>query len=332
MNADCSTGEVGVFIDTTLRTRIALSVPPDVTAELLISEIEKAHFTCLPSFGEIKVRGLMVKHKSCFYHLSLSAPSECALRGNKGPWFLHAAVVLQSTCSTMSARFGHDASLVEGCHPYSVGSAECINMSAVDSKLEQKCKVIESNSARRHPVDHACDTVGKVSCLPDSHGDTNLQKSTNESIGFPMPTTEKVSPEENFGLVAEDCSSGNSSTIRSLTDIITRCCSVTNTLQETQSVPEKKLTASRLQFCVASPVSADMTQRFILKDAGFGPLSSECKRPDVGQRLLMASSRLGISPAQASPVISMYRSKVKKQLGADVHIRHPIFELSENSS
>nr|XP_043621469.1 uncharacterized protein LOC122593164 isoform X2 [Erigeron canadensis] len=66
--------EVGVFIDTSLGTHIAISVSPHITASQFIRKFESMHSNCYPQIGSIKVSGLMVKRKSCLYHLAESIP------------------------------------------------------------------------------------------------------------------------------------------------------------------------------------------------------------------------------------------------------------------
>ncbi|KAJ4976406.1 hypothetical protein NE237_001512 [Protea cynaroides] len=77
--------EVAVFTDTNLGTRLAVAVSPNMTT----GEIGKEHHTCFPNFGEIKVLALMVKRKSCFYHLPDFVPIKNAFLGLRGTWFLH---------------------------------------------------------------------------------------------------------------------------------------------------------------------------------------------------------------------------------------------------
>ncbi|KAL2335525.1 hypothetical protein Fmac_016738 [Flemingia macrophylla] len=79
-------GEVTVFADTNLGTRIAFNAPPDITAASLKTDFEKAHISCLPDIGEIQVNGLMVKRKSCFYYLPDSLPMKYAFPAMRGTW------------------------------------------------------------------------------------------------------------------------------------------------------------------------------------------------------------------------------------------------------
>ncbi|KAF5728468.1 hypothetical protein HS088_TW21G00615 [Tripterygium wilfordii] len=87
-----STLEVTVFTDTNLGTHIAVAVSPDTIVGDLKRELERTHFKCLPNLREIKVLGLMVERKSCFYHLPDSFPIKHAFLGHKRSWFVHAEV------------------------------------------------------------------------------------------------------------------------------------------------------------------------------------------------------------------------------------------------
>uniref|UniRef100_A0A2N9HHG9 Uncharacterized protein n=1 Tax=Fagus sylvatica TaxID=28930 RepID=A0A2N9HHG9_FAGSY len=74
-----STVEVPVFIDTNLGTRIAMAIPPDITAgdfKILYNANHWCHLS-------------RVKRKSFFYHLPESMPMKYAFQGKKGTWFLH---------------------------------------------------------------------------------------------------------------------------------------------------------------------------------------------------------------------------------------------------
>ncbi|XVE50855.1 hypothetical protein DITRI_Ditri01bG0197600 [Diplodiscus trichospermus] len=84
-----SDAKVAVFTDTNLGTRLAMAVSPDTTVEDFQRELERAHHDCFPKLGEIEVYALMVKRKSCFYHLPLSMPIKYAFQHREGAWFLH---------------------------------------------------------------------------------------------------------------------------------------------------------------------------------------------------------------------------------------------------
>ncbi|OVA20118.1 hypothetical protein BVC80_1663g6 [Macleaya cordata] len=51
-------------------------------------EFRREHSICFPNVGEIKITGLMVKQKSCFYHLPDSMAIKNVFQGRKGIWFL----------------------------------------------------------------------------------------------------------------------------------------------------------------------------------------------------------------------------------------------------
>ncbi|CAH2033421.1 unnamed protein product [Thlaspi arvense] len=102
--------EVAIFAETSLGTRIVMTVPLNITSADLkrntikgfinakcvffAGKLEKTHASCLPSFGEIRVSGLMVKRKSQFYHLAESVSIKYIFRDNQKPWFIHAEAIL----------------------------------------------------------------------------------------------------------------------------------------------------------------------------------------------------------------------------------------------
>ncbi|KAF8059626.1 hypothetical protein N665_1227s0003 [Sinapis alba] len=88
-------GEVAVFVETNLGTRIAMSVSLDITSARFKRKLEETHASCLPSLGEIRVHGLMVQRKSQFYYLAHSLPIKYIFRDTHSkPWFIHAEATL----------------------------------------------------------------------------------------------------------------------------------------------------------------------------------------------------------------------------------------------
>ncbi|KAL3508357.1 hypothetical protein ACH5RR_027758 [Cinchona calisaya] len=80
-----------VFAVTNLGTRIALAVSQCSTVGDFKRKFEMAHLNCFPELGKIRVTGLKVWKKSCFYYLSESFPLKHAFQGAK-VWFLHIGV------------------------------------------------------------------------------------------------------------------------------------------------------------------------------------------------------------------------------------------------
>ncbi|KAG2328066.1 hypothetical protein Bca52824_010794 [Brassica carinata] len=102
-------GEVAVFVETNLGTRIAITVSLDFTSADFKRKVEETHVSCLPSLGEIRVHSLMVQRKSQFYYLAQSVPIKYIFRDNHSkPWFIHAEATLvnRSQEPSISNRFG----------------------------------------------------------------------------------------------------------------------------------------------------------------------------------------------------------------------------------
>ncbi|CAH8362580.1 unnamed protein product [Eruca vesicaria subsp. sativa] len=101
-------GEVAVFVETNLGTRIAMTVSLDITSADFKRKLEETHESCLPSLGEIRVHGLMVHRKAQFYYLAQSVPIKYIFRDNQKPWFIHAEARLVNSSQepSISNRFG----------------------------------------------------------------------------------------------------------------------------------------------------------------------------------------------------------------------------------
>ncbi|CAA7050792.1 unnamed protein product [Microthlaspi erraticum] len=86
--------EVAIFADTNLGTRIVVTVPLDIKAADFKRKLEKTHASCLPSLGEIRVHGLMVKRKSQFFYVAESVPIKYIFGDHQKPCFVHAEATL----------------------------------------------------------------------------------------------------------------------------------------------------------------------------------------------------------------------------------------------
>ncbi|KAF4380848.1 hypothetical protein G4B88_010778 [Cannabis sativa] len=90
--------KVSIFADTNLGTRIAMAVPPEITAVDFKRKFERVHCKYFAGSGEIEVCGLMVKKKSRFYYLPDSIPMKYAFQGVRGTWFLHVEAKTSAKC------------------------------------------------------------------------------------------------------------------------------------------------------------------------------------------------------------------------------------------
>ncbi|MFQ6650399.1 hypothetical protein Gotur_022373 [Gossypium turneri] len=84
-----SDDEVAVFTLTNLGTHFVIAVSPNTTVGDFHRELERTHHACFPELGKIEVHALMVRRKSCFYHLPSSMPIKYAFQHQVGTWFLH---------------------------------------------------------------------------------------------------------------------------------------------------------------------------------------------------------------------------------------------------
>ncbi|KAL3851128.1 hypothetical protein ACJIZ3_013010 [Penstemon smallii] len=124
-----------VFIDTNLGTRIVVPVSPDITAKEFKRELENVHLNCFPEVGNIRVNGLMVKKKSCYYHLSESFPLKYAFQSSNDNWFLQCEVYTQSIDGTevLNCNSAYDVS--DSVKYENISS--CINKSGIECKRKK---------------------------------------------------------------------------------------------------------------------------------------------------------------------------------------------------
>ncbi|KAK9269781.1 hypothetical protein L1049_001559 [Liquidambar formosana] len=146
-----SSVEVPVFTDTNMGTHIAMAVSPDITSGDFKKELETEHFNCFQRLGEIRVYCLMVKQKSCFYHLPESVPIKHAFQGWKGTWFLHA----EASPLTTSDRPGLSECVAEFRDQISngskfIGSLEANNCMKSTDKKKTKRKGKKRRIKRSH--------------------------------------------------------------------------------------------------------------------------------------------------------------------------------------
>ncbi|XP_059279129.1 uncharacterized protein LOC132033231 [Lycium ferocissimum] len=85
-------GEIPVFTDTNLGTRIVVPLSPHATPYHFKREVERTHLNCFSEMGQIKVDAVMVERNSCFYHLSGNFPLKHVFQHQEGFRSLHVQV------------------------------------------------------------------------------------------------------------------------------------------------------------------------------------------------------------------------------------------------
>ncbi|KAL6529434.1 hypothetical protein OROGR_015057 [Orobanche gracilis] len=277
----CSDVRKPVFVKTNLGTRLAaVPISPDITANEFKRELERTHLNCFPELGRIRVNSLMVKQKSCFYHLSESLPLKYAFPdSSEGTWFLQ--MDAQSQCApnpannisvelrdslihTDKKRTKHKRKRV-GIWSFSFLKAALLRT----PEEERRRKKRKGNRKRRAEINQT-----KMDVTADSRNET-----LSESVSISGIINKYFS---DYDEVAS------------------------NTFGTARSRHECKKYLNRRRR------------------------SSEYKyaKPEVGNRLLLASDNLGLSPSNQQPALSLRKSPFCKS--ADV-VRNLVFEMAEGS-
>ncbi|KAI5311073.1 PREDICTED: pectinesterase [Prunus dulcis] len=313
------TVEVAVFVNTNLGTRMAMDVSPDITARDLKRELETQHFNCFWNSGEIRVSRLMVKRKSCLYHLPDSVPMKSVFRGVKGTWFLHVEARFLSDrnrpCLPKYAASKPEFSITHPLHPENIVTSIAKSNTKGHCKRMLREKLFRCHNPllgklrrpfyftkirkRRKKISSAYE-VNRVQIdkekFPDCASKSMIDEHTHTS-------SEVVSVSgiihRYFSNLSED--GGPSSPTRSVTSRVV------------QSWPEEHLKTKADDICSSTQVSP-LTQFSAKRTAkpvclpsptGYGQRRYKLNKPEVGKRLVVASYSLGISPSKEHPAISL---------------------------
>ncbi|TXG67972.1 hypothetical protein EZV62_009247 [Acer yangbiense] len=268
-----SSEEVAVFTDTNLATHIAMAVSPDITAGEFKRKLERTHFSCFPSIGEIKVHGLMVKRKSSFYHLSDTVPIKHAFQGLKGTWFLRAEtkplIELDKPCPSQYIDAKVEKSNLNGI---------CCNDSLITRAKEND---IMSN--------------GEKGRTESSHGKTPLSQELSVNVPRSNSKRRRVKTVSNF----VGCSDG-----------IEKGCPVKQLKAKTDDNGSSICIDALPQFVVKTPPrtlhfpSPTYSKR--------GTLKNTPENTEVGKRLVRASEKLSLPACKKSSTLSLSRMKKRK--------------------
>ncbi|XP_061368665.1 uncharacterized protein LOC133311613 [Gastrolobium bilobum] len=355
-------GEVAVFADTNLGTRIAFNAPHDITAGALKRDLEKVHFTCLPDIGEIQVDGLMVKQKSCFYYLPDSVPVKYAFPGMRGTWFLHvevtdskclfipclprdAAITLKHrdlmTCNSEDkARCNKEEKRTEGFQPHAYLLEEHETTNHVLKKQKGK-----GNSHENYMKNAASGMPKRCSCrFGDKHTDT-----TNKSQHM-MPENKVENRVELHANSMQGSLSKMSTQVISVTGIINKYFSGFNGIDNFSSSSNSDVTSravcGEIEVQSKSNTRAhSFSKRQIDSLPQFTPKTpphvlhvdlvsknsrDKNRRSRVGKRLLVASHSLGVSTTKYSPTLSFCRFKDRNLLEDKSQTNGSIFSISDS--
>ncbi|KAL6313791.1 hypothetical protein AAG906_010210 [Vitis piasezkii] len=357
--------EVPVFTDTNMGTHVALSVSPNITSGDFMRELEKTHFNCFPELGEIRVYGLMVKRKSCFYHLPESVPIKHAFQGLKGTWFLHTEA--SSLGGSDLSGLSNHVTVETRNHTYDGSNVtdpmEPKSYTAIAVRDKNKSKGKRRRIKRYHCLKAVLWGLLRTVYFSRKSRRKRVKKnrslactvspSAKERSGFCTSGNEEEHRKEWISKVVE-CPSESSSEVVSVSGIIERYFSNFDGMNHFGSPSSSEVNSrvicswSNEQLKVTtdgnhSNIQIGTTPLFTTKTpARETPFSlSTNPRPgtsrdkleitEVGKRLVMASNTLGISSSKQRPAISISRFKDGKLLGLDSSlVRSMVFEMSDD--
>ncbi|KAL5570250.1 hypothetical protein UlMin_026825 [Ulmus minor] len=299
--------EVLVFTDTNLDTHLVISIHPEITAGDFKRKLKIMHSNCFPESGEIEVCGLMVKKKSRFYHLPDSIPMKCAFVDVRGDWFLQVEARSLNGCDI------NGNSETKDCV---TSSAKQNNFQGSESEtcLEEVSKPlpISKNRESAHGNEKEC-----------LNGDAKTSASLKEV---------EAKDQRGSSSMVEVAPTEMSSGVKSVTSIINRyfpCSSkdgssgtptsseVTSNIRRRKKKRRRTKRVDNLPNLLPPPVP---------KKSPHGTLGDELNEDEIGKRLVIASSNLGISP--------IYRCRLGngKVMGMKPcsSVSRSVFEISES--
>ncbi|XP_015879609.3 uncharacterized protein LOC107415735 isoform X1 [Ziziphus jujuba] len=352
--------EVPVFTNTNLGTRVAMAVPPDITAADFKRELERVHLKCFPKSGEIEVCGLMVKRKSCFYHLPDSMPMKLAFQGVRRTWFLHVEARSLTNFNRPSlpqfvaTDVGYVSSPGKGkreCKEKEIGEKGLQFHELSLERLQRPLNVSEEKKKNKRETKNCYfgyKTNGNgFECIG---ANKNTLVPTAKSVCEHPASAENVEPREEWASRSMvEAPSEMSSETKSVTSIINRYFPnfkedsnfISPTSSEVTSRANKPCREERLTNC--SSIQVDSFPQYSRKGSSYllpSPPSTKTgqgarynfNRPEVGKRLVMASGNLGISPSKQKTAIYLCRMKDGKVLGLNSSsvVKQPQFEISDS--
>ncbi|XP_030443658.2 uncharacterized protein LOC115665990 isoform X1 [Syzygium oleosum] len=360
--------EVPVFTVTGIGTRIAVSVAPTITASDLKRVLERAHFSCFPEIGEIRVDGVMVERRSCLYYLPNSMPVKYAFQGIEGSWFIHLDITclecLSQPCSHHCIAIGNHVSDVCDTDPSKSQSLllphNIQRMDKYGAKgshygkplLPQLQRDIRGPKKKKRNK-HRWEGSSKEDRTNVIDMNWHFRTEENPFTGVqssPKGTSEVVQLNERKSSTHNEHSNTTSSEVISVGGIINRYFTNFSEVNSfgSPSNPDFQSRALRLQLksklnynCPSIQVDASaefavetpprlLTTLSSTKPSP-GSLSNAVIRSRVGKSLIMASRNLGTPATPRGSVVSLCRSRNRKQTSPNtLPIKFSVFEISED--
>ncbi|KAI9107282.1 hypothetical protein K1719_021670 [Acacia pycnantha] len=279
-------GEVSVFVDTNLGTRIALNVPQDITAGAFKRDFERVHFMCLPNSEKIQVNGLMVKRKLCFYYLPDSLPLKYVFHGMRSAWFLH---VEASHSKNFCVLHLPKSAPTNHFEPQDFLNCNADDDRATSNHEDNTVHIVKEKKKRRRKFNKK-HLQNAASAMPEGCSCKLEERSTGKNYTSPvvMPDNEVEIPVKPNANSMQGSPSKMSAEVLSVTGIIDKYFPTSNRIDN-----------------FSSPSFSDVTSRAVYEE-------DKRRESKLRKRLLSASQSLGVSPNKQSPTLSLCRFKDEK--------------------
>ncbi|XP_062107707.1 uncharacterized protein LOC133818688 isoform X2 [Humulus lupulus] len=343
--------KVPIFADTNLGTRIAMAVPPEITAVDFKRKLERVHCKCFAGSGDIEVCGLMVKKKSCFYYLPDSIPMKYAFQGVRGTWFLHVEVKTSTKCfapcllglAVENSFASADKSITKDERK----KYQDIELQSHKSPLEEgRYAGVSTKKTKRERIGHFLDNKSngnEIKCTGSGTKTAVLNANKSSDHSASVKEVEPPCPQASTSMT--EVSSEMFSDAKSVTSIIKRYFPDSNEISNFSSSDatskirkrRKKYLKTKLDDRVESfPKFAEWSPSNVLPfPLPITPpqeiLEGKTNGPEVGKRLQMASNNLGSSGSKKKTAIYFCRSRDIKVLGFDNPLaKWSVFEISDS--
>ncbi|XP_016902960.1 uncharacterized protein LOC103501255 isoform X1 [Cucumis melo] len=323
--------------------------------KLFPGEVERVHFNCFPSIGEIKVDGFMVKQNSNFYHLPDTLLTKLASR-LEVMQFLH-----------VKARPLNE--FIEPCIPENANCSPNLNYAtypmerrgymgtACKSKIRingkkhirkrfqrQNCLsrlvgrgVLAWNTRRKRKITNKKQVLEHMEKNSDTKGlikDVDNPNGSIDTLSYHCVPNDEVRTTKrrlaSSSLVEAATDSELSSEAMSVSSIIKRYFSSNDIESSISNQSRCDITQIRPEEYLKMKKNMGRGPSLLPLKVPFKPCPQKAERSKLGKRLVMASYNLGISPIRGRPEISLCNAKGKKFQEMMTLAKSSCFEISDS--
>uniref|UniRef100_A0A0A0K319 Uncharacterized protein n=1 Tax=Cucumis sativus TaxID=3659 RepID=A0A0A0K319_CUCSA len=324
--------------------------------KLFPGEVERVHFNCFPSIGEIKVDGFMVKQNSNFYHLPDTLLTKLTSR-------LEVMQFLHVKARPLNG-------FIEPCIPKNADCSPNLNYVTYPTERRGYLGTACKSKIRINGKKHTRKRFQRQNCLSRLVGRGILAWNTKRKRKITnkkqvLEHMEKNSDTEGLikdvknhngliGTLSYHCVSidevrttkqrlASSSSVEAATD-----SELSSEAMSVSSIIKRYFSSYDRESSISNQSRYDITRSqpgeyLKMKNMGRGPSSLPLKVPfkpcpqkdersKLGKRLVMASYNLGISPIGGRPEISLCNAKGKKFQEMMTLAKSSCFEISDSEN